>query len=564
MDSPYSLSIKIKNYKSFGAEAQGFDRLCPINLIIGRNNTGKSSLLEMIERTVMENMNAIEGQWHKNNPPELIFRDVLIRPELSGIFVRGKNSPDIPGDDDWEYGNKWIGKRITWRLKGTNKEFIDAETPEDGTPIIQNYFQSLAQNKKSPLNGKVLKRLFAERNIAPEVVRGSGVVDGHGVGATDIIRQFINMASLPRDIVEKDILSDLNFIVSPDSRFIDIVCQHDENNIWEIFLREDRKGQHISLSNTGSGFKSIILVLIFLYLVPFTEKKELKEYVFAFEELENNLHPALLRRLLLYLRDKAVNHGCMIFLTTHSNVAIDLFSRDSNAQIIHVTHDGEKASANTIKTYIENKGVLDDLDVRASDLLQSNGIIWVEGPSDRLYINRWISLWSDGKLQEGAHYQCVFYGGRLLAHLTSEVPDIQSNDWVNILTVNRNAIIIMDSDKRSEDAPINNTKKRICSEIEKIGGLAWITKGREIENYIPSESVSAHYEKTGVSQIERFENFAEYLNKIKTGEEKRFSKSKAMYAEKLSKHLTKENISVLDLSDRLEEVCKRIEGWNSL
>lgn len=252
-------------------------------------------------------------------------------------------------------------------------------------------------------------------------------------------------------------------------------------------------------------------------------------------------------------------------MTTHSNVAIDLFSRDSNAQVVHVTHDGEKASANTIKTYIENKGVLDDLDVRASDLLQSNGIIWVEGPSDRLYINRWISLWSDGKLQEGAHYQCVFYGGRLLAHLTSEVPDIQSNDWVNILTVNRNAIIIMDSDKRSEDAQINDTKKRICSEIENIGGLAWITKGREIENYIPPESVSAHYEKTGISQIERFENFAEYLNKIKTGEEKRFSKSKAMYAEKLSKHFTKENIrGVLDLSDRLEDVCKRIKGWNCL
>lgn len=182
-------------------------------------------------------------------------------------------------------GKKWIGKHITWRLKGINKEFVDAETPEDGTPIIQNYFQSLAQNKKSPLNGKVLKRLFAERNIAPEVVRGSGVVDGHGVGGTDIIRQFINMASLPIDIVKKDILSDLNSIVSPDSHFIDIVCQHDENNIWEIFLREDRKGQHISLSNTGSGFKSIILVLIFLYLVPFIEKKELKEYVFAFEEL---------------------------------------------------------------------------------------------------------------------------------------------------------------------------------------------------------------------------------------------------------------------------------------
>lgn len=30
---------------------------------------------------------------------------------------------------------------------------------------------------------------------------------------------------------------------------------------------------------------------------------------------------------------------------------------------------------------------LDDLGVKASDLLQANGIIWVEGPSDRAYIH---------------------------------------------------------------------------------------------------------------------------------------------------------------------------------
>ncbi|MBM2837859.1 MAG: hypothetical protein HW415_484, partial [Deltaproteobacteria bacterium] len=65
MDSPYNLSIEIKNYKCFGEDPQGFYHLRPINLIIGRNNTGKSTLLEMVERTVMENANFQEAQWHK-------------------------------------------------------------------------------------------------------------------------------------------------------------------------------------------------------------------------------------------------------------------------------------------------------------------------------------------------------------------------------------------------------------------------------------------------------------------------------------------------------------------
>ena len=32
--------------------------------------------------------------------------------------------------------------------------------------------------------------------------------------------------------------------------------------------------------------------------------------------------------------------------------------------------------------------VLSNLGIRASELLQSNGVIWVEGPSDRVYIKR--------------------------------------------------------------------------------------------------------------------------------------------------------------------------------
>jgi putative ATP-dependent endonuclease of the OLD family len=122
------------------------------------------------------------------------------------------------------------------------------------------------------------------------------------------------------------------------------------------------------------------------------------------------------------------------------------------------------------------------LDVRASDLLQANGLIWVEGPSDRTYINKWIELSSTGKLKEGIHYQIVFYGGRLLSHLTAEP---ERDDLVNIFSVNRNAIVVMDSDKKSHGDPINATKTRIKTEIERVGGIVWITDGREVENYLP-------------------------------------------------------------------------------
>ena len=48
-DKLKNFSIKIRNYKCFGDEAQGFDSFKPVNVIIGKNNCGKSSLLEVIE-----------------------------------------------------------------------------------------------------------------------------------------------------------------------------------------------------------------------------------------------------------------------------------------------------------------------------------------------------------------------------------------------------------------------------------------------------------------------------------------------------------------------------------
>jgi AAA15 family ATPase/GTPase len=153
-----------------------------------------------------------------------------------------------------------------------------------------------------------------------------------------------------------------------------------KDEYWEIYIRE--KGHNpVPLSETGSGIKTVLLVLLNLVVYPkLILNKPLSDFMFAFEELENNLHPAVQRRLFLYLRRLAENEGCHFFLTTHSNVVIDLFGTDRLAQILHVTHDRTCARVQTISTYLHKRNVLQDLEIRASDLLQSNVVVWVEGP----------------------------------------------------------------------------------------------------------------------------------------------------------------------------------------
>lgn len=561
-----NVSLKVKNYKCFGNEFQGFDKIYPINVIIGRNNTGKSSLLELVQYAVLPSPGFKELKHRGRGNPEVIISQPLQESELKRVFPPDSSGGGIPGSNHWEYGSRWIGKTITYRLEhGLPNAFVGLDPPFDFIGS-RSYSQQLADLTHNMFSGKIFKHLSAERDILPEKESGSLNLDPKGSTATNIIQRFINISSLPSSLVDKTLLGELNQIYSPDSNYSRISVQREgEGAEWEIFLDEEHKGK-IPLSHTGSGFKTILLVLIFLHLIPYVEKRALLHYIFAFEELENNLHPALQRRLLMYLRDFAVQKGCIFFLTTHSNIAIDMFSRDSQAQIMHVTHDGEKAYVKNVQTYIDNKGILDDLDIRASDLLQANSIIWVEGPSDRLYVNRWIELRSHGELKEGVHYQCMFYAGRLLAHLSLEDPEIKAKDAIFILRLNRNAAIIIDSDKQSAKDEINNTKKRISEEIKEMGGLVWITAGKEVENYIPVDSIARLLGKTDLPPLSEFEDIADYLEKnIGSSQRKKFEKEKPLFAAGVSPWLTEDNIRyVLDLSDKINELCDKIKEWNKV
>lgn len=567
-------SIKVKNFKCFGELPNGFECIKPVNLIIGRNNSGKSTLLDLVEYSTQEKMDVPPPLWNSNKKPEFIARIDLSEDNVKRVFPESVSGGGIPGRNHFEFGRKLIGAYITWRADlQPNQRFLDLSASPDGSQPFANvsqdkntYLQKLANSVTNPLFGKLFRRIHAERNISPETDNpGNLNISGDGVGTTNLIQNFLNKASLPSNLVEVTLLSDLNSIFGQDAHFSRILCQQLSDSKWEIYLEEDSKGR-IPLSQSGSGLKTIILVLAYVHLLPAVEKKNLSQFIFGFEELENNLHPSLLRKLLTYIKDHANKNKCIFFLTTHSNVAIDLLNKNKNAQILHVTHDKTIAFVKTVTTYIESRGILDDLDVRASDLLQSNCVIWVEGPSDRIYLNRWISIWSDGELSEGNHYQCVFYGGRLLAHLSSLDPDIIQGG-LSILRVNRNSMIMIDSDKRNQQTRLNDTKQRIISEIESNSGISWVTKGREVENYIPAR-VIAKWLGVGIEQVtqsEQYENFFTYLDGIKDGKGKYYSSRKPLLAEELGPHFLKNDLNgVLDLSQRINDVCTNIRKWNNM
>ncbi len=552
-------TVKVKNYKCFDSEGGGFEKLMPINIIIGKNNSGKSSLIDLVKYFIEQNKEFIETG-RNGNKSEVFVVHELTDQEISANFKSNTSGGGIPGQNHYEYGKQFIGKKYCYSLtEQGRKAFLEADFQI--IPEAQKQLTDIANTIQLPFRNKHFCNITAERDVIPEVVNTSIELSPNGSGATNLVQHILNRTDQNSKLIEQELLKELNVIVNPDIKFTRILVQLNLNNKWELFF-EDSEDNRIALSKMGSGVKTVLLVLLNLIVRPVFEAKNKESYIFAFEELENNLHPSLQRRLYNYIKNYSEKTSTYFFLTTHSNVVIDAFGTYEHSQIIHVTHDGTKSKSSTLLSYQGTKDVLNDLGLKASDILQSNGVIWVEGPSDRNYINKWLSLLAPD-LKEGLHYSIMFYGGRLLANLSFDF------EWFNeevipLVKINRNAHVVIDRDGKSMNAKINETKQRITDEIG--ASNFWITKGREIENYLSGDVIKKWLKEkhgynsslTNDKNTKLEETILQSNSKIKL----KYNSSKTVYSAEISEFIDLDSIEMLDLKEKLNELITNIKKWN--
>ena len=553
--------LRFKGYKSFTQEYVEILEFEKINVFIGKNNSGKSSCLDIIKDII--DPNELDKNPFLKNGLEIQLVHALSEEEIRYVFSENTFGGGIPTENHYMFGKNYIGKKMNFRISVEkdyrtrerdfqyqyveNKNVFEAE--------YNNYWNQFGERMRSLWKEYEFRRLDAERNIVPEVESNDENINLNGEGASNLIRKIINYSEYDENIVQEELLTALNAIIYPETTYENIKIQQvdDAGELkWEIFLQE--KGKRYALSKMGSGLKTIILVLANLLIIPKLKAYKNKKIIYAFEELENKLHPALQRKLFEYIYKYAQDNDIMIFLTTHSHVAINTFCDKEGTQIFHVEKQDGVSKMHKIDDYISKTTLLNDLDVRASDILQSNGIIWVEGPSDRVYIKRWLKIFGGDEIEEGRDYQFLYYGGRLLSHYTAEQ---DCEDLISILLTNRNAAIVIDSDKRKNNSKINETKKRVKNEFEKYGAFCWITKGKEIENYLEKEAIEEAFGKKVGKQCEQYQLFPEYIGPICP------TFKKVEFAQKVVPYVIQERASkMLDLEKQVKSLYAVIKKWN--
>lgn len=522
-NSPILSSLAIAGYRSFGAEPQLFPKFSKINILIGQNNCGKSNVLRFIHEWM--------ARLQSSKRPTLTHHDRHL-PVGEMQLQYGMLPPYFcDGKIDIEAVFKHCKIKDRFHVERQLNRLFDEASKEDNKSNVY-WFHFLEDGKVQESNWKNAFKKIGHNELADlftAITGGSGGSrEQHWIPGTlhrlapDIpsftchfipaIRKIGIKGSTSDEFSGEGIIERLAKLQNPPAieqqskkRFQqigDFLRSVTDNNSAEIEIPYERDtilvhmdGKTLPLESLGSGIHEVIILA--------AAATVLDNCVICMEEPELHLNPILQKKLVRYLQSNTSNQ---YFITSHSAALMDT----PEAEVYHITLRNGASLVERVTSDKHRSTVCEDLGYHPSDLLQTNCVIWVEGPSDRIYLNWWITA-MDAELVEGIHYSIMFYGGRLASHLSGDDPGEFVKDFISLRRLNRRGVILIDSDKSKKGTALNSTKLRLRDEFNSGPGHAWITEGREIENYLNPEllkqTISAVHPNMPIATgLDKFDN----------------------------------------------------------
>jgi hypothetical protein len=191
--------------------------------------------------------------------------------------------------------------------------------------------------------------------------------------------------------------------------------------------------------------------------------------ILMIDEPELHLHPGAARSLRATLLSK--KSEIQTICATHSPIFIDPSYADTI--MLHRINEAPRVLPSK-----DIDSALMELGSSGLDAILYDVVVWYEGPSDKEYIERWLHLLAGEIEIQLSDIGLIHFGGKgNLEHLDPET----------IKKIARKSTFIIDSDKNDEQDPMKGWMTAFAEKCSEAGIPCWITRRREIENYIPKK-----------------------------------------------------------------------------
>ncbi|MBQ0850135.1 AAA family ATPase [Streptomyces sp. BH-SS-21] len=383
-----------------------------LTLVTGPNNTGKSSLLNVLDVVAMVPSETYFGRY--GTQPEVRVRFSLSFRERVEAF----HGVNVVAEEDAE---KLLAKSdlewVEWAFAGHDGKMVPIEI----RTYLHGQERSIAKVLQDGSRFKILapSMVLSHWDGTPNTTAGFDLETAILALSTPIVldplakllefflewrRGYFHFEPLRRSRAREVSLASHERLESDGQNLAEVLLhlQHNEPEAWRhlgellerivpnvgqlmtptsqgmfhVAFREKWVGGNFShnLKDVGTGVEQVLLTLV----AGLTSAA----HTLVLEEPETGLHPAAQRALLSVIQDWA-RQGRNFFISTHSTVFLDWAS----SNILEVRKEGAASKVQLVSTNREK--VLHALGVRLSDALSAERLLVLEGKSDELIIEQW-------------------------------------------------------------------------------------------------------------------------------------------------------------------------------